>query len=232
LNPLVLLPGMNCTADLWTDAFFRDAHHGAVITPELREVSIAAQVDALLRDLPDKFVLAGLSLGGIVAMALVQAAPERVSGLCVVSTNAKAATTAQQHGWEDWIRRLDNGESARDVQKSILPVLLSERSRHRLVLENRVLAMAQRTGAERLRSQLHMQKTRVDLVAGLADVDVPTLVISGTEDGLCPPSYHAEIAAAVPRAELISIQAGHLLSMERPEKFRGIVRFWRSRHRI
>ena len=223
---------MNCTSDLWTDAFFRDAHHGEVITPELGEPSMAAQVDALLAELPEKFVLGGLSLGGIVAMALVHAAPERVVGLCVVSTNAKAGTTAQEASWTDWIRRLDTGETARDLQESILAALLSRGALQRPVLVGRVLAMADHTGAEVLRAQLQMQLTRVDLRVCLAAVAVPTLVISGREDIICPPGFHTEITTAVPCSEFVSVQAGHLLPMERPEQFRATVRFWRARHGI
>ena len=71
--PLVLLPGMNCTADLWAGCGVDDA-----LTPVLAEQSIDTQVDRLLAELPPLFVLGGLSLGAIVAMALVVRAPERV----------------------------------------------------------------------------------------------------------------------------------------------------------
>ena len=87
--PLVLLPGMNCTADLWTGCGVDDA-----LTPVLDEQSIDTQVDRLLAELPPLFVLGGLSLGAIVAMALVARAPERVARLCLASTNAKAPTPA------------------------------------------------------------------------------------------------------------------------------------------
>ena len=66
---------MNCTAALWTGCGMGDA-----LTPMLSEQTLDAQVDRLLDELPPRFVLAGLSLGGIVAMALVRRAPERVSG--------------------------------------------------------------------------------------------------------------------------------------------------------
>lgn len=232
MYPLVLLPGMNCTADLWTGVFCTDADLGEVIAPTLREQSMTAQVDALLAELPDTFVLAGLSLGAVVAMALVEAAPKRVAGLCVISTNAKAPTPAQQQGWVDWTRRLDEGETARDMQKSILSALLSPRALRQHLLVDRVLAMADATGTELVRAQLQMQITRVDLLAGLTEVDVPTLVICGEEDTICPPGFHTEIALATPRARLILIKAGHLLPMERPEELGRIMRFWRSGQHI
>ena len=232
MYPLVLLPGMNCTADLWAEAFCMDADSEEVITPTLGEQSMAAQVDALLAELPDKFVLAGLSLGAVVAMALLEIAPERVAGLCVISTNAKPPTPAQHQGWADWIRRLDEGATARDMQESMLSTLLSSRSLLQSVLVDRVLAMADATGTDLVRSQLQMQMTRVDLLAGLTEVDAPTLIICGEEDVICPPGFHTEIALATPRSWLVSMEAGHLLPMERPAELGGVMRFWRARQGI
>src|SRR6478735_5212244 len=187
---------MNCTADLWTGCGVDDA-----LTPVLGEQSIDAQVDRLLAELPPVFVLGGLSLGAIVAMALVARAPERVERLCLASTNAKAPTPAQHASWRTWIARIDAGESARSLQTEILGALLSPvAARDRPDLVERTLGMADATGTATLRAQLMMQGTRVDLRPALRDVTVPTLLVSGAQDALCPPEFHVEIAAELPRA--------------------------------
>jgi pimeloyl-ACP methyl ester carboxylesterase len=225
--PLVLLPGMNCTADLWAGAGLDDA-----ITPDLYLPDIDQQVDALLADLPDRFVLAGLSLGAIVGMALAHRAPERVAGLCVMSTNAKAPTLAQRDGWQAWIDRLDAGESARALQQSILGSLLSEHGRAQPELVERTLTMGDDGGADLLRAQLRMQQTRTDLRPGLAALTMPMLVIGGQQDAICPPTFHAEIAAGVPHSRFASIEGGHLLTLERPDRIGALVRTWRTQNRI
>lgn len=228
MHPLVLLAGMNCTDDLWTDTGLDDA-----ITADLSQESVDAQVDALLEELPDRFVIAGLSLGAIVAMALGVRAPERVAGMCLISTNAKAPTSAQRDGWDDWIARLDAGEDPGSLQESILPALLSGRaSRERPALAERVREMGSETGAVRLRSQLRMQGTRADLLGRLSGLGMPTLVISGSEDVICPPHFHTEIAAELRRARLVSLDAGHLLPMEQPAEFGRLLRSWRAKHRV
>jgi pimeloyl-ACP methyl ester carboxylesterase len=224
--PLVLLPGMNCTGDLWTGTGLDDA-----ITPDLDVPDIDQQVDALRGALPPRFVLAGLSLGAIVGMALALRAPERVAGLCVMSTNAKAPTAAQRDGWQAWIDRLDAGESARALQQSILEALLSEDARAQPDLVERTLAMGD--GRESaLRAQLHLQRTRVDLLAGLGELTMPVLVIGGQQDAICPPTFHAEIAAAVPHSRFASIEGGHLLALERPAQVGALLRMWRRQNRI
>lgn len=83
--PLVLLPGMNCSARLW-------ARRGRSAAPGPRPADPRRAGQALLDALPDRFALGGLSLGGIVAMALTRRAPERVAGLCLMATNARAPT--------------------------------------------------------------------------------------------------------------------------------------------
>ena len=211
---------MNCTADLWTGCGVDDA-----LTPVLAEQSIDTQVDRLLAELPPLFVLGGLSLGAIVAMALVARAPERVARLCLASTNAKAPTPVQQESWRTWIRRIDAGESARSLQTEILGALLSPVAvRDRPDLVERTLAMADETGPATLRAQLQMQSTRVDLRPALRDVTVPTLLVSGAQDALCPPEFHVEIAAELPRARVVTIDGGHLLPLEQPETFGALLR--------
>ncbi|WP_144875207.1 alpha/beta fold hydrolase [Microbacterium sp. 1.5R] len=226
--PLVLLAGMNCTADLWADADF-DAEGAGAIRPTLDRPSLRAQVDALLAELPARFVLVGHSLGGIVGMALALTSPERVAGLCLVATNAKAPTSAQREGWREWMRRLDAGADARSLQHGILEPLLGEHLvAERPDLVERTLRMGADTGKELLRTQLALQLTRVDLLSRLSSLRMPTLVVSGLDDVICPPSFHTEIVAALPDARLVSLDAGHLLPLERPREFADLVRAWRS----
>lgn len=225
MPPLVLLPGMNCTADLWAGTGLDDA-----LAPSLDEPDLDDQVERLLSELPPVFVLAGLSLGGIVGMALALAAPERVSGLCVMSTNAKAPTDAQRAGWQDWLRRLNAGDDAVTLQDDIMTALLSDAGQPDLV--SRVQRMGAETGEDRLRAQLRMQGTRRDLLGRLGELRMPLLVLCGQQDVICPPSFHAEIAGAVPQARLVSIDGGHLLPMERPVEVGEALRGWRRQHRI
>ncbi|HEX5857213.1 MAG TPA: alpha/beta fold hydrolase [Microbacterium sp.] len=222
--PLVLLAGMNCTADLWADCGF-----DAAVCPELDRDSIDDQVRALLADLPETFVLVGHSLGAIVAMALTAREPERVAALCVSSTNAKAPTAVQLAGWRAWLDAIGQGGTPRELQAGILDALLSAGARGRPDIVERALAMGDDTGPGMLAQQLRLQSTRIDLRPALRGLRVPTLVIAGTDDGICPPDFHREIAAEVPDAELIEIAGGHLLPLESPLEFAAAVESLRAR---
>ncbi|WP_422785644.1 alpha/beta fold hydrolase [Pseudonocardia spirodelae] len=212
--PLVLLPGMNCSARLWGPAGDGALH------PVLDRPGLDEQVDALLAVLPARFALAGLSLGGIVAMALARRAPERVAGLCLAATSARAPTPGQRAGWAAALTRLDDGAPARDLQP--LDVLLHDHAHDDLAL-----AMADETGERRLAAQLRLQATRVDERPALAAVAVPTLVLAGEHDRLCPPGRHTEIADLVPGARLHVLPgAGHLLPVEAPDTVATLMGQW------
>lgn len=214
--PLVLLPGMNCSARLWGPVGTGALH------PVLDRPTLDEQVDALLDALPARFALGGLSLGGIVAMALTRRAPERVAGLCLMATNARAPTPEQRAGWDAALTRLDDGAPARALQP--LELLLHDRS-----LDATALQMADETEERRLAAQLRLQGTRVDERPALPAVAVPTLVLAGEQDRLCPVERHTEIAELVPDARLHVLPGvGHLLPVEAQDAVAALLGEWLS----
>lgn len=240
-EPWVLLPGMNCSDRLWSLV----APTGC-LTPQLEETSVEAEVTRLLAELPDRFVLVGLSLGGIVAMALVARAPERVARLCLLSTNPSGPTPEQRAGWASLRDQLAAGRSARDIQTDLLPVLHSagflagagpgpnahvgvEFSPGGRAAETVTLQMADDVGEARLDRQLQLQATRVDLRPTLGRISCPTLVIAARQDALCSVSRHEELQRVIPGSELAVVeQCGHLSPLERPQSIAALWAAWRS----
>jgi len=221
--PLVLLPGMGCSPDLWSGLQL-DADP---VTPVLEEPDLDAEVDRLLALLPDRFALAGLSLGAIVAMALVRRAPDRVERLALLSTNPHAPTPAQHAGWAEQRRTLADG-GGRALQARLLTNLLSPPVlEHRPDLVARTLVMAEEVGDARYDAQLRLQGTRVDERPGLRAVRCPTLVLAARQDRLCGVERHTEIAALVPGATLAVLEdCAHLAPLEQPAAVSEHLRRW------
>ncbi|WP_409060906.1 alpha/beta fold hydrolase [Streptomyces sp. SYP-A7185] len=115
--PLVVVPGMLCGPDLWPDVDFpedRPVRHLALGKPD-----IGALADDLLASVTGPFVVAGLSLGGIVAFEALRRAPDRVAGLCVMSTNAGAPRPEQYAAWRAMDGLIADGRFAEVVEETL-----------------------------------------------------------------------------------------------------------------
>ena len=218
----MLLPGMNCSARVWSGLGLAPA-----MTPALTEPDLGEQVTRLLDELPARFALAGLSLGAIVAMALVRTAPDRVTRLALLSTNPHGPTDQQRAGWRRQRDRLAAGTTAREIQFDLLPLLLSDDAvRNRPELVEEALTLAEDTDLD---AQLALQATRIDERPGLREVRCPTLVLAARHDRLCSVERHREIASLVPRAELqILERAAHLSPLEQPGAVSAALTSWIS----
>src|SRR5262249_53814034 len=88
--PLVLVPGLLCSARLYASQIAALWQFGPVIVADhRRDSSMEAIAERILADAPPRFALAGLSMGGYVAFAVLRMAPERVSKLALLDTSAR-----------------------------------------------------------------------------------------------------------------------------------------------
>jgi pimeloyl-ACP methyl ester carboxylesterase len=231
--PLVLLPGMNCSARLWQPVLDSAPLAGLpaeerprAVRPELRGRSLDDCVDRLLAQLPSRFALAGLSLGAIVALAIAREAPERVTRLALLAVNPRPPRPDQQDAWASQRRELARGGTARALQERLLPVLVSPG--HRTAdIDEVVLAMADEVGEASLDDQLAIQQTRCDERPALSRLRVPLLLVAGAEDALVPVERHEEVRDAVPGAHLEVLDGvGHLSTLEAPGDVAAALSAW------
>lgn len=219
--PLVVIPGMLCDETLWAEAALprdRDVHHIALTRPDIGQLA-----DEALSSLSGPFVLVGLSLGSIVGFEILRRAPERVAGLCAMSTNAGAPRPEQYAAWRAMDRLIGEGRFT-DVVEQTLPGMFDVPRPPREAAQ-RYREMAQAVGPEAARAQLAAQATRTDAFDVLPSARCPALVLCGTRDALCPPDFHQAITAAVPGARLHELPgAGHLLPWQRPDAVSAAVR--------
>jgi pimeloyl-ACP methyl ester carboxylesterase len=230
-DPLVLLPGMNCSAQLWTSVLGSPGLGPGgpeVWHPHLEGRSLDDCVDRLLAQLPARFALVGHSLGAIVALALTRRAPERVSRLALLAVNPLPPRPDQQEAWSAQRRSLAEGTTARALQEQLLPVLVP--AHRRAELDAVVLEMADEVGARRLDDQLAIQQTRVDERGSLHLIRVPTLVVAGEQDALVPVARHEEVAAEVADHRLVVLPGtGHLAPLEEPAAVAAALASWLDR---
>jgi pimeloyl-ACP methyl ester carboxylesterase len=225
--PLLLLPGLLCDGRLWEAqiAALGDVAEGQV--PDLsRDDSITAMASRTLAAAPERFALAGLSMGGYVAQEIARQAPERVARLALLDTSARADTPEQTKRRRDLMELSERGRF-HGISAQLLPFLVHPDRVQESALIDIVIAMAAAIGADGFRRQETAIMNRRDGRADLARIAVPTLVLCGREDALTPPPLSREMAALIPRAQLRLIdRCGHLTTLERPAKINAAMREW------
>ncbi|HEY7862202.1 MAG TPA: alpha/beta fold hydrolase, partial [Thermoanaerobaculia bacterium] len=172
-------------------------------------------VAALLDQIPGKAGLAGFSMGGYVALALVRRrAP--IAALALVDTRATADDDAGRKAREDAISTV-RSRGVPAIAEAMTPRLLSADGLRSRDLAERVRRLIERQPAETVIADLEAMRDRPDSTELLPSIEVPTLVVVGEADALTPPAASEAMTAAIPGARLVRIPgAGHLTPMERP----------------
>lgn len=216
--PLIMVPGMMCDARLFAPQIAAITPQRPVQVAEMTGADrIAALAHAILDRAPPRFALAGLSMGGIVAMEVVAQAPDRVAGLALLDTNHLAETAAVTARRLPQMARVRSGELAAVMREEMKPNYLSDGTARREILAL-CTEMALGLGAEAFLNQSRALMTRRDQSGTLAAYRGPALILCGREDRLCPPARHRAMHALMPHSRLAIIDgAGHLPCLEQPD---------------
>ncbi|QYO76242.1 alpha/beta fold hydrolase [Devosia salina] len=228
-QPIVFLPGLICDQRLWRDVIDGLADCVAPMVADLRlDDTIAAMAARTLAAAPPLFALAGLSMGGYVALEIMRQAPERVTHLALLDTSARADTEERRETRRKGIEMIGQGKFI-GVSRGLLPTLVAP---HHLgmPLAEEVQAMSERVGGEVYIRQQKAIMGRIDSVPNLGAITAPTLVGVGALDKLIPPEMSEEMAARIPGAELATFpDAGHLPTMENPRPVVEAMKVWLGR---
>lgn len=224
---LILCPGVLCDAELWRAQIDGLAD---LVDVKVADCTLDDSIDAMARRLlenaPDRFALAGLSMGGYVAQAAMRLAPERITRLALLDTSARQDTESVLQRRRDLIALAGRGKF-RGVTPKLLPLLIHTDRLDDAELTSAVMAMADRVGANAFLKQQTAVIGRVDGRADLARVACPALVLCGRQDQLTPLDVHLEMAEAIPGADLVVLgTCGHLPTMERPDLTTSALRTW------
>ncbi len=229
-SPLVLIPGLLCDAALWAH---QTRHLADIADIEIGDTmhadSMAGMAEAVLAAAPDRFALAGLSMGGYISLEIMRRAPERITRLALLDTAAVADDAEKRKNRLDLIKLAETGKF-KGVTPRLLPLFLHPDRLTDAALTGAVMDMAARVGKDAFLRQQRAILGRIDSRPHLASIKVPTLVLCGRQDGLTPLERHEEMAAAIPGARLSVIEdCGHLATMERPEAATAMLRDWLTR---
>ncbi len=226
-EPVVLLPGMMCDARLFAPQVADLSRDRAVtVAPITQGERIEEIASGLLDALPQRFALAGLSMGGIVAMEVLRRAPDRVARLALIDTNPLAETPQSAAHYEPMIIGAKAGRLDEVITRMIRPDFLAP-GPGRVEVLALVRQMAADLGPAVFVRQVRALQRRRDNQAVLRRCKVPVLVLCGAHDGLTPVKRHRFMAELIPHATLrILDTAGHLPTLEAPAETCLALRDW------
>lgn len=245
-TPIVLIHGFPLDHTMWRaqiEALSKSCH---VIAPDLRGFGkstltagdaeqgvdmrqYAADIAAVLDDLgvSEPAILCGFSMGGYVLWQFVQEFRGRVRAVVLCDTKAAADSdevrAARASGAEEVLR-----SGAGPIADSLLPKLLAPATlADRPYMVDAVGAIIRRSAPEAIAAAGRGMARRPDVRADLPGIQVPALVLVGTEDAISPPQEMRDIAAALPQAKFVEVsEAGHMSPMENPARVSdAILRF-------
>lgn len=219
----------------------RDSGHDAVIidllSPQLRypeEPDLAAMAHIVIEQMGSHnhqhFAVAGLSMGGYVAMALLRSVPSRIDGLALLDTKASADTDAAARSRLDYAKRVMQ-EGMGWVPDAYIDLLLGETTRRkRPKVVDRVRGWIEKADPTQVAWAQRAMAVRPDSLEQLGVFRQPSVVVVGQEDTLAPVSDALAMAEALGGAPLSEVPtAGHLSSVECPNRVSDVLVSWADR---
>ena len=224
---LVFLPGMMCDARLFGPQIAEMSADTAVMVAPITQGERVEQIASQLLDLlPQRFALAGLSMGGIVAMEVLRRAPERVARIALLDTNPLPETPQVAAAREPQIVAVKAGRMLEVMRDEMKPNYLAP-GPHRGDVLDLVMDMARALGPDVFVRQSRALQRRPDQQTTLRKCKVPALILCGAHDALCPVKRHEFMAEMIPNATLrIMEQSGHLPTLEQPQETTQALREW------
>lgn len=226
LPSLLLVPGLASDSGCWKHQIDALADAARITVADLGKCrSRHKMADAVLADAPDKFILAGNSMGAWVSQEVAARAPDRVSSLILIATWTRADPAfndKQREGIEE-IRQGRFEETMRAHARAIL----HPRFQNDPELLEALCRMQDRIGPETVARHIQAMIDAYNTTALLPKIVAPTLVVAGRQDPLFSVEEHAFIAREVARGRLAIVEdSGHVVQMEQPSAVTALMRYW------
>lgn len=224
---LVLLPGSLNDEAIWTGqaealADIADCSIAHILGPD----SLGEMAEAALAHAPERFALAGFSMGGRVALEMWRRAPERIERLALVSTSIHPIGAGEAEKRQPMLD-LAMEQGMAELARLWFPRIVRKELHGDAALMGLLAAMAERQSPHDYVNEVRALLNRPDALAPARSVTCPTLILAGDEDTLSTPSRVQEVAAAIPHARTIMLEGcSHFPMLEKPADTTVALRAW------
>jgi pimeloyl-ACP methyl ester carboxylesterase len=224
---LVLLPGLVNDSRLWQHQASGLADIAHVSVGDLTKGhSIAEMASDVLASAPaGQFALAGLSMGGYVALEIMRQAPERILALALLDTSARPDTPTALENRSTAIEKAEKNYQA--VIEELMPKQLHPIHMDDAELVSMITDMAMSLGNKTFIRQQRAIAGRIDSIPSLSLIKCPTLVLCGRDDAITPIGLHQEMVTEIEGSGLSIVDdCGHLSALEQPTRVNEALAQW------
>ena len=227
--PILLVPGLNCTAEVYHNQSPALWQHGPVtVANHTTGATMAETATAILADAPPSFALVGFSMGGYIAFEILRQARGRVARLALLDTSARPDTPEATQKRRDAMALAEQGRFSLAVAATF-PNVVHPDNQSDADLKALHTRMSLAAGPETYIRQQNAIIARPDSRPDLARISVPTLVLVGEADSITTPEVAREMATTIPGATLAEIpKAGHMALVEQPDLVTRAMLEWLS----
>lgn len=197
-------------------------------TMDITKSSIALFADDLIQLMDhlkiEKAVVCGLSMGGYILLNAVERYQNRFRGIILSNTQCTADSKEKQQGRYDTIKEIET-KGLEDFSMKFMEKAFSENTfqQNKDLLENTRKIIVSNSPAA-VTSGLSAMAQREETCSGLKNLNIPTLVITGRDDTIIPPTQAEFLAKNIIGAQLEIIEkAGHLANLEQAAKFNDLI---------
>lgn len=225
---LFLLPGLLCDATVWEHQRASLAPHAEIRIPVFRGINtFRAMAVQVLDSAPEKFSVVGHSMGGRVALEMMQLAPQRIEKFGLMSVGVHPVQPGEASKRMALVDLAERQGMEALADRWIPPMVPAARHGDTELMQ-RIRAMVLRHTPFDHRCHIEAALTRADQSRYLPGIRHRVMLLCGAQDGWSPLVQHQKIQQQLAgSSELHSIaDAGHMVTMERPDDVSRVLVNW------
>ena len=222
-----MVPGMMCDERIFSPQIEALSQNLEVTIADISNFSSVRELASdVLKKAPKSFSLLGHSMGGIVAMEIYSQEPNRIEKLILMDTNPKAELDEVKLKREPQIKDVSEGNLLEVMRDEMKPNYLAESENKSSVL-NICMGMALNLGPDVFINQSRALQSRLDQQNNIQLINIPVLIMCGSEDKLCPVERHEMMHNMISDSDLKIINnAGHMPTLEQPRETTEVLKEW------
>ena len=178
-------------------------------------------------------VLCGLSMGGYISLRAIERMQEKFSGLILCDTKSEADNNEGKLKRAAAIKQINSGKFDELIETFVRNCFGDKFVEENNAGYREVVERSKKNSPVGVKGCLLAMAGRTDTTESLSKINIPTLVICGSEDKLSPPSVMKPMAEKIPNSKFVLIEeAGHMTPIEKPNEINVAIKNFLSENNL